>query len=243
MADRHEEQTAALGKAKVTKHLRAALADILACRPANPLDHLANYFDGVVNGVTPVKTAYQMLTVMHYSRKGFEDRLCGAFTLLAGETATSTSAVSLPGVRGSVYTQVLGMLASEFSPQASDALMKRFQRRPYELVTYAVFRTAVLACLMYKDCISQARQLFVDLEVASAPNQPGAGVPKSLCESLIEQLISPASAKLAHVEAEMQLLLAGSAGNVDKGGAERVALPEFLRSASTVFLQMLVHQP
>ncbi len=68
------------------------------------------------------------------------------------------------GLTGTDFMQLLGMLCSEFSPQASDAILHRFKKQEHELVSLALFGNAVHVCLMYEDFLKQAETLFVSLE-------------------------------------------------------------------------------
>lgn len=94
------------------------------------------------------------------------DSLTAAYTLLASQRAGQGS----KGVLGQDFMQLLGMICSDYSPQASDILLRRFLRRDSDLVTFGDFESAILCCLMYEDFIQRAEELFLALD---SPGQTG----------------------------------------------------------------------
>jgi len=93
------------------------------------------------------------------------DSLAAAYALLASQQRGGQGGGS-KGVVGQDFMQLLGMLCSDYSPQASDILLRRFLRRDNDVVPFPDFESAVLCCLMYEDFIQRAEQLFTALDAA-----------------------------------------------------------------------------
>ena len=68
------------------------------------------------------------------------------------------------GLTGKEFTQLLGMLCSDFSPQSADVLIHALQRRDYETVSFACFQSSVMVFLIYNAVISSARTVFQALD-------------------------------------------------------------------------------
>ena len=150
----------------------------------------------------------------------------------------NNSARSGGGVPGQDFMQLLGMVCSDYSPQASDLLLRRFKRSDGDSVSFAGFEAAVVCCLMYEDFITSAEQLFTALD---AHGQTGC-LRKELCQTLISQLVLSPSQRdgsaLVEVQAAMQRLLSGVEPSPPPGHG--IMLADFLRSASSVFLRIVL---
>ena len=62
------------------------------------------------------------LELGHYSRPSFMDNVTAAYGILSGQKGSYGS----KGVSGNDFGQLLGMLCSDFSPQASNILLEQF---------------------------------------------------------------------------------------------------------------------
>ena len=101
---------------------------------------------------------------VHPTADGFVDNVSQAYELLT-QTADDSEPTDLMGTE---YMQVLGMLCSDFSPQASSQLLLSVGRRPYETISLRAFRAGVTTCLLYRDFITQAEALFQGLSLGSS---------------------------------------------------------------------------
>lgn len=110
----------------------------------------------------------------HHLRPEFAESVARAFESLAADehsgggrgASSGTEWTRLRGVPAAEHMQLLGMLTSDFSPQASDLMLKRFCRPEGSLVPFASFRASVACCRLYADYIGRAERLFRDLDLA-----------------------------------------------------------------------------
>eukprot|EP00050_Salpingoeca_kvevrii_P007895 m.299349 g.299349 ORF g.299349 m.299349 type:complete len:239 (-) comp14108_c0_seq1:309-1025(-) len=212
-----------LARAQIGEHLNEVLTHVLELRPPNPVEFIAEHFESLLSRQAPIKQAYKLVRFVHYEQPVFPKQLHRAFMLLSAENSgASTSGRQC--VVGSHLNQLLGLICSEFSPQASDILLQRFSKRKHEIVRYSTFRAAILACLMYEDFVDRAEGLFQSVETDGY-------VEKEVCELLIRMLVSGLNdTALARLEECM------GRSSADRQQAPCVRMPEFLRASSSVFL-------
>jgi hypothetical protein len=89
------------------------------------------------------------------------------------------------GLVGSEFMQLLGMLCSDYSPHASDVLLRRFQKKDLELVSFSFFRGAVVTCLLYEDFILESEKLFAVMDGAGKSGELTAGGGKMTLDSCL----------------------------------------------------------
>ncbi len=109
-----------------------------------------------------VTRAFRQLRSLPYNHPQFTESVAAAYATLEGARGGAGS--DAKGVMGGEATQLLGMLCSDFSPQASDLLLQRFGRRDTQVVPFAHFLQAVQACDMYASFIARAEGLFHALD-------------------------------------------------------------------------------
>lgn len=133
--------------------------------------------------------------------------------------------------------QLLGMACSEFSPQASDTILRAFYKHPHEAVSFAGFYCAMNTCLLYEVFIRKTGELFTTLDTS------GSGyATKSVCEHVLKALAvcigdyhhTPKSR--AESDARLAALLQADS---DRTGPQ-IKLSIFLRSASNLYLKLLL---
>eukprot|EP00039_Didymoeca_costata_P024527 m.10579 g.10579 ORF g.10579 m.10579 type:complete len:241 (+) comp4283_c0_seq1:166-888(+) len=132
------------------------LDDLMTRKPSNPLQYIEQFFREEVQGVSPVTKAWRDITLLNHAHKQFWDVLWSSYQNMKTRLYNS----DIVGVSGSDYVQLLGMLCSDFSPQASDTLLRKFDRRENDHVPFQFFSVAILTCTMYRDFISALEEIF-----------------------------------------------------------------------------------
>eukprot|EP00049_Salpingoeca_infusionum_P002569 m.58149 g.58149 ORF g.58149 m.58149 type:complete len:310 (-) comp11655_c0_seq8:557-1486(-) len=133
------------------------------------------------------------------------------------------------GVRGEDFTQLLGMLCSDFSPQARDTLLSCFHCGLKDAVTFQTFRAGILACCQYDVFLKTATALFAQLD----PDDSGTA-DRDLCEAILT-LINTNEGKPDVVASTIHKIQTDPEHSVLKS-TEMISKADFLRSASTLYL-------
>lgn len=139
------------------------------------------------------------------------------------------------GLSGTDFMQLLGMACSDFSPQASDTIMRAFYKHPHEAVSFAGFYCAMNTCLLYEVFIRKTEELFASLDVH------GSGyATKAVCEHVLNALAvcvgdyrhTPQSRAVDDARL-VELLKSDTDG-------PQIKLSIFLRSASNLYLKLIL---
>jgi len=236
-----------LHQSGLTGHIQEVLRLVLLNRPDDPIAYISAHLDEVVNGVSPVTKAFRRLKLVGKSDKldqRFVDMLWPIYQSLSTERKPSGK----HGVVGSDFMQLLGMLCSDLSPQASDTLQAKFESRSHAHVPFQFFAAGVLTCTLYNEFIRRAEQVYTMLPTK------GELASKTACEALLRALGNsawrapvttlfpppaavPAAAR-TDADSIRKVLAAGRAvegSDSDIG----VPLPDFLQSASRLFMLLL----
>lgn len=173
-----------LARSGITSYMKDVISILLEHRPEDPLEHIADYFSNVVHGVPAVTRAYRQIKLGHYTRSSFMDNVALAYSTMSVQKGS----LGGKGVVGNDYAQLLGMLCSDFSPQASNTLLEKINFKDNEIVSFPAFHVGILTCLMYEEFIARMQALFVSLDVH------GSGVlPRKSCDILMKRVSSAAS--------------------------------------------------
>lgn len=218
-----------LGRTGAADLVRAAMELLLEHRPENPIDVLIDHFLSRHTGVPPVTAAYRMLRLAKGHPALDTEYVYQAYAAIAqGE-----------GLRGRDFMQLIGMLSADFSPLASDMVLKIFNKLDHEAVTFGAFNTAVTTCITYEDFLLKAERLFMSLDAA------GSGcAPKEVCESILQSLAAAASTAYQNgpvsqatpvLDPELQRVLVDG-----KSSGNQIRLSTFVRSASSLFLKIVL---
>lgn len=219
----------ALGRTGATTLVRTAMELLLEHRPENPIDVLIDHFHSRHTPVPPVTTAYRLLRLAK-----------GHPTLDTGYVYQAYAAIAQEqGLRGRDFMQLIGMLSADFSPLASDMVLKIFNKLDHEAVTFAAFNTAVTTCITYEDFLLKAERLFISLDTT------GSGcASKEVCESILQSLAAAASvafqtgpftAAMPGLDPELHQVLVDG-----KPSGNQIRLSTFVRSASSLFLKIVL---
>eukprot|EP00040_Diaphanoeca_grandis_P011137 m.56985 g.56985 ORF g.56985 m.56985 type:complete len:235 (+) comp22327_c0_seq2:161-865(+) len=209
--------------------IRNALRVLVEHRPLNPIDVLIEHFQSLNNSVHPVTAAFRIIRLAKGHPRLVTQHVADAYTAIASDT----------GLRGLEFTELVGMLCVDFSPRASDVILKIFRKHEYEAVAFTEFNTAVTTCIFYEEFLRGAERLFGSLD----PAQTGFAS-KDLCESLLKMLAEtatfsfhsghmPASPSDTDVTQHVRTMLDAKAG-------AQVKLSTFVQSASSLFLKILI---
>jgi hypothetical protein len=150
----------------VLNHLHKACLMVLEHRPANPLVHLAGYFENVVEPQPSTKRAVQALSLTRNDAKAFMDQVASAYEHLAGANEDGPNQGSVTWSQVHDLLQQLQFLGLSCSKEV-------FEPEPSGHVPFSVFANVVSANLRAvgapADCPRELnRQPFEDAAVAPA---------------------------------------------------------------------------
>lgn len=228
-----EDVSDVLLRTGASRILRDALCLLVEHRPANPIDVLIEHFQSAQNAVHPVTAAYRIVRLAKGHTNLRTQHIADAYASIA--------TTSNKGLHGLEFMELVGMLCVDFSPRASDVILKVFRKQEYEAVSFTEFATAVSTCLFYEEFLDGAEQVFLSID----STQSGYAS-QQVCEYLLRTLADTATTSF-HDGHNTQLV---TAQNVtmeqkleslmnEKGGLQ-VKLSTFVQSASSLFLKILV---
>ncbi|XP_029104893.1 tubulin polyglutamylase complex subunit 1 [Scleropages formosus] len=186
--------------------LRGALLRLLELRPEDPLGFLAQHF---ANEAAEAESAaargggergergeqreqheqheqrleralWHLRLAHHSQRSAFNNNVRLAYELL-----TPPGQRPAGGVRGRLYTELLGSLCSEAGARASTTapLLRRVRCQEHEAVPFELFRQGVLTCAVFSDYVRRSRSLYSAVRGGS-----GAPAQRALCQAVLEAL-------------------------------------------------------
>jgi len=236
------------------------IGQLMEHQPSNPLQFINEFFDERTHGVSAVTKVYRQLKRSKYNQPRYIDLVWDSYEEMGAPNAAGAGGDNFGiHVDGADYMQLLGMLCSDYSPQAADVLLRKFERGDSEGVSFKFFLTGILVCCMYQEFINDAEQVFLSLKTdltGSADHAACEAVLRALAASVRRTskftLLGTEHAAVAWpcVDREAQALqvaLGRMADEQHQGEAAQgsswnhtaVKLPIFLRSASSLFLRLL----
>eukprot|EP00041_Stephanoeca_diplocostata_P025703 m.678558 g.678558 ORF g.678558 m.678558 type:complete len:219 (+) comp22805_c0_seq1:126-782(+) len=192
-----------LEKVGAKKSVQDALQLLLKHRPEAPINVLISFFQSKLTSVPTVTLAYRQFQLAKRTDGLALGTIAEAYRLLSGSPAASNRAqqkreprskpvpgeMSGVGLLGGDYMQLLGMACSDFSPHASDTILRCFLKHDFEAVSFDAFHCALATCYLYEVFIKRTAALFHALD------RTGHGVVrKELCESILQSLASSVAA-------------------------------------------------
>ncbi|XP_053343022.1 tubulin polyglutamylase complex subunit 1 isoform X1 [Clarias gariepinus] len=192
-----------LCQAGVSALLQGTLLKLVEARPEDPIAFLAEHFTNEAaemeiggGGDGDGETKYQQaleeqqlnkalwhLSLAHHSqRSAFSNNIRVAYDLLS----QCGSAQHLPGgVQGRLYTEMLRCVCNDsvLSETMAAPLLHHLQCRDYEVVSFELFRQAVLTVAAFSEYVRRGRCLYA--AVARSPEQPAK---RELCDAVLKAL-------------------------------------------------------
>eukprot|EP00744_Colponema_vietnamica_P027970 GILI01042248.1.p1 GENE.GILI01042248.1~~GILI01042248.1.p1 ORF type:complete len:248 (-),score=39.55 GILI01042248.1:77-820(-) len=163
-----------LDRTNVTAFLKDAVTLLLENRPENPIKFLADYFQAVVSGSTPIQRSYRYLRLSPHDRQIFMDNLFNAYLTLdttrrSAATASGTAATGPANAASkSIWTcddfsKLLALVCADFPPEVAETVLKVLNKEPADLITFEEFAGGVKACMIYEDFFLDAETIFNQL--------------------------------------------------------------------------------
>ncbi|XP_078525547.1 tubulin polyglutamylase complex subunit 1 [Lissotriton helveticus] len=230
----------ALSRAGAPALMRAALGQLLAARPAEPLLFLEEFFGGAVPGgaeAPSTERALRYLRLAPYTRRiAFNNNVS-----LAYECLCNAGRKKKPGLNGRTYSELLTRLCKEgkLPSDITSPLLKKIRCRDHEAVPFDIFRYGTLTCFVLMEYVGKAGALYDILSDSGAVDER---VGLALLETLEEALeasdcLVPASYLVAGSKlGPDSLALAMDKALLAKKPKSSIRREEFLGQAAALFL-------
>ncbi|XP_071941390.1 tubulin polyglutamylase complex subunit 1-like [Antedon mediterranea] len=226
-----------LEKNGVTKQMRYALTKLVENQPEDALGFLAQHFENMDHKSNRIRRAYQELTLSHYSRVTFESNVIAAYDILYPSTAQKKGKM----FSGTAFHDLLSMICKDVPSVQIEKLIKKICCRDYEVVSFQIFHSGVLACFVFTEYISETTNLYkvMDINASNSAN-------RCLCTSALKQLACslaiPSSTQTYVLEAGSMLgskeleKAMNSAIYLGKDQGSIMKLEEFVDKSASVYI-------
>lgn len=185
-----------LSRNNSTTLIKDAVKVLLANRPADPLQFLADYFSPNRTNTAPqssettlstrqctaIQEAYDKLNWADYSMPVYQRNVLEVYDRLCVMRNEGSQLHGLIGVR---FNELLARLSANLPVRFSEIVYERVKVRPNQVISFNRFYHSVLLFSVLPDFVLLTRSMHTDLDV------PGVGaVSKELCVLVAERLSS-----------------------------------------------------
>lgn len=218
-----------LERSGVSAYLKDVVTLLLENRPSSPIPFIADYFQHVVQGSSPLMRAHRYIRLCERSSEAFMDNLVAAYMALDPSAKTlSGSSLQPPHVTVAAYSRLVQLLSADLPVDVAFVVLAALGpgKREQDEVSFAQFVAGIEACLHYEDFFEEAELLFADVqheaERAHVPVQ-------AYALAVLEQALSGEVASPAGAEGQ-QGALAGALRRATRGEASAEATSALQRA-------------